>query len=96
MKEVVVGYKKDSIFLAFEYCEADLANLVDFIVRKKEYLRLSEIKCLILQLIKAVIYLHDNDIIHRDLKLSNLLINKKGQLKLADFGLARKIGYPLQ
>ena len=29
LNEVVVGYKKDSIFLAFEYCEADLANLVD-------------------------------------------------------------------
>jgi serine/threonine protein kinase len=29
---VVVGYKKDSIFLAFEYCKTDLANLVDFII----------------------------------------------------------------
>ena len=96
LNEVVVGYKKDSIFLAFEYCEADIANLVDYITRKKEYLNLSEIKCLMLQLIKAVIYLHDNDIIHRDLKLSNLLINHKGTLKLADFGLARRIGYPLE
>ena len=32
LKEVVVGYKKDSVFLAFEYCEADLSNLVDFIL----------------------------------------------------------------
>lgn len=75
LKEVVVGYKKESVFLAFEYCHSDLANLVDFLMQKKEYLNLAEIKCLMLQLIKAVIYLHDNDIIHRDLKFSNLLIN---------------------
>jgi len=33
---VVVGYKKDSIFLAFEYCKTDLANLVDFMVTSQE------------------------------------------------------------
>jgi len=51
LKEVVVGYKKDSVFLAFEYCEADIANLVDYMNRKKSsvsYLNLAEIKCLML------------------------------------------------
>lgn len=73
-----------------------MANLVDKMNRHTEsYLSLSEIKCLLLQLIKSVLYLHDNDILHRDLKLSNLLINEQGLLKLADFGLARRLGYPL-
>jgi serine/threonine protein kinase len=36
LKEVVVGYKKDSVFLAFEYCEADLAVLVDYMNRNKQ------------------------------------------------------------
>jgi serine/threonine protein kinase len=99
LKEVVVGYKKDSVFLSFEYCEADVANVVDYLNRRRKeipYLNLAEIKTLMLQILKAVSYLHENDILHRDLKLSNLLLNSQGQLKLADFGLARRIGYPLQ
>ena len=51
LQEVVVGYKKDSVFLSFEYCDADIANLVDFMARNKKevpYLNLSEIKCLML------------------------------------------------
>lgn len=72
--------------------------MVDYMNRRRKevpYLNLAEIKCLMLQILKAVSYLHDNDILHRDLKLSNLLLNSHGSLKLADFGLARKIGYPL-
>jgi len=48
LKEVVVGYKKDSVFLAFEHCECDIANLVDNILKKKEYFNLAEIKCLMI------------------------------------------------
>ncbi len=46
---VVVGYKQNSIFLAFEYCKTDLANLVDYIVSQpKQYFTISDIKCLLL------------------------------------------------
>ena len=53
---------------------------------------LAETKCLSKQLFSALSYLHEKRIIHRDLKLSNLLYDKdRGLLKLADFGLARKM-----
>jgi serine/threonine protein kinase len=57
LKEVVVGFKKEkygisniicSIFLVFEYCETDLANLIDYLISKKEYLNLAEIKSIML------------------------------------------------
>lgn len=54
----------------------------------------SEIKTLLSQLVSGVSYLHTNWIIHRDLKTSNLLLNNRGQLKIADFGMARYFGDP--
>ena len=54
----------------------------------------SEIKQLMLQLTSGVSYLHENYILHRDLKTSNLLLSNKGQLKIADFGMARYVGDP--
>ncbi|KAF2292858.1 hypothetical protein GH714_029402 [Hevea brasiliensis] len=56
----------------------------------------SEVKCLMLQLLEGVKYLHDNWVLHRDLKTSNLLLNNRGELKICDFGLARQYGSPLK
>jgi len=65
-----------------------LANLLDNV--RVRY-TLSEVKCLFKQLLAGVEYLHKSDIIHRDLKISNLLLNTQGILKIADFGMAREV-----
>ena len=54
----------------------------------------SETKTLMLQICSAIEYLHSNWIMHRDLKTSNLLLNNRGEIKLADFGMARYTGNP--
>ena len=48
------------------------------------------------QLVEGVRYCHSHRVLHRDLKPQNLLIDKEGNLKLADFGLARAFGVPLR
>lgn len=92
LKEVVVGFKNDSIFLVFEYCNLDLGGLVDRMYVENKIFLDNEIKCLILQIMNGVVFIHHNYQIHRDLKLSNLLINEQGIVKIADFGLSREFG----
>lgn len=54
----------------------------------------SETKALMLQICSATEYLHANWILHRDLKTSNILLNNRGEIKLADFGMARYTADP--
>ncbi|KAM4055372.1 kinase [Hirsutella rhossiliensis] len=95
LKEVVVGDDlsrlDNSIFLVLEFVEHDLKGILDDM---PEPFLASEVKRLLLQLTQGVAYLHDNWILHRDLKTSNLLLNNRGQLKIADFGMARYVGDP--
>ncbi|XP_012572350.1 cyclin-dependent kinase G-2 [Cicer arietinum] len=93
VKEVVVGSSLDSIFMVMEYMEHDLKGLMESM---KQPFSQSEVKCLMIQLLEGVKYLHDNWVLHRDLKTSNLLLNNRGELKICDFGLARQYGSPLK
>lgn len=93
VREIVVGSNMDKIYIAMDYVEHDLKSLME--VMKQPFL-VGEVKTLMLQLLRAVAHLHDNWILHRDLKTSNLLLSHKGILKVGDFGLAREYGSPLK
>ncbi|CAO3591370.1 unnamed protein product [Absidia cylindrospora] len=91
VSDVAVGSKLEFIFLVMEYCEQDLGTLLDMI--STPYTA-SEVKCLMVQLLRGLEYCHSHSIIHRDLKMSNLLLTSTGLLKIADFGLARTLSLP--
>lgn len=84
--EEVVWAEDGDVFLVMDYYNYDLRKLLE-----KHQLKFngSEVKYLFSQLAKGVAYLHENVLMHRDLKTENILINTKGDLKICDFGLAR-------
>ncbi|XP_011262301.2 cyclin-dependent kinase 11B isoform X1 [Camponotus floridanus] len=96
VREIVVGSNMDKIFIVMDYVEHDLKSLMETMKQKKQVFIPGEVKCLMQQLLRAVAHLHDNWILHRDLKTSNLLLSHRGILKVGDFGLAREYGSPLR
>jgi len=79
---------KGNLFLVFEYVEK---NLLEVLEKSPDGLNPKLIRSFVFQMCKAVHYLHVNHMIHRDVKPENLLIDENMQLKLCDFGFARKI-----
>ena len=89
--EVVVGESLDAVFLVMEFVEHELKDLMATLARP---FSVAEVKCLLLQLLEGVAYLHHNWVLHRDLKTSNLLYGRGGRLAVCDFGLARFFAEP--
>ncbi|CAH1758269.1 16935_t:CDS:2 [Entrophospora sp. SA101] len=76
------------IYMVFPYMDHDLAGLIE---NKSVIFSVPQIKCYMKQLLEGTLYLHQQNIIHRDLKAANLLIDNTGILKIADFGLSRPV-----
>jgi len=96
VREIVVGSNTDKIYIVMDFVEHDMKSLMETMRKKQQVFLPGEVKCLMHQLLSAISHLHDNWILHRDLKSSNLLLSHHGILKVGDFGLAREYGSPLQ
>ena len=98
LREVVKSNNRGWVFLVFEYFEHDLASLLDKQMKRDNHrlFELSEIKCIIKQILSAIEYAHKHFVIHRDIKLSNILFSNNGQIVLCDWGLARLFSNPLK
>lgn len=99
------------LYLVFEFLDLDLKKymealppseggrgkpLPDGTIIHRPALGEAMVKKFMAQLVEGVRYCHSHRILHRDLKPQNLLIDREGNLKLADFGLARAFGVPLR
>lgn len=88
-----VVHTERKLTLVFEFLDHDLKKYMDQV---EGGLDLPVLKSFLYQLIRGIAYCHHNRVLHRDLKPQNLLINREGELKLADFGLARAFGIPVR
>lgn len=101
LKEIVTSKEQNgqnegiprNVYMVFEYHEYDLTGIL-----QSNEIRLTQdhIKSWSRQLLEGTHYMHVNNIIHRDLKASNILIGKNGELKIADWGLARSWNSKMQ
>ena len=80
----------ENVYLLIEICHNQTLN--ELLKRRKKLTEL-EVQCYSNQIIKALKYLHSHRVIHRDLKLGNLFISEKMEIKVGDFGLATKLEF---
>ena len=76
---------KKEAYLVFEYMEHDLGSILLCNVKYQK----SHIKFILNQLLLGLQYLHKNNVLHRDIKTVNILVNNEGGIKIGDFGLSR-------
>jgi len=79
-------YKDNYLWFAMEYCSG--GSISDIIRLSKISLSEDEIATILFDILIALQYLHSLNIIHRDIKAGNILINHEGKAKLCDFGIA--------
>jgi len=91
----IVGFEhffedSENVYILLEICNN---QTMSELVRRRKRLTELEIQCYLLQIIGAVKYLHAHRVIHRDLKLGNLFLSEKMEVKIGDFGLATKLEF---
>ncbi|XP_060068650.1 cyclin-dependent kinase 1-like [Ylistrum balloti] len=87
--------QENKLFLVFEFLSMDLKRYMDSIP-SGQFMDKMLVKSYLYQIMQGILFCHQRRVLHRDLKPQNLLIDNKGIIKLADFGLARAFGIPVR
>ncbi|KAH8341465.1 cyclin-dependent kinase 1 [Drosophila kikkawai] len=87
--------EENRIYLIFEFLSMDLKKYMDSLPADK-YMESDLVRSYLYQITSAILYCHRRRVLHRDLKPQNLLIDKNGLIKVADFGLGRSFGIPVR
>ncbi|XP_051798154.1 cyclin-dependent kinase 15-like [Acanthochromis polyacanthus] len=88
-----IVHTRETLTFVFEYVQTDLSQ---YLQQHPGGLHSHNVRIFMFQLLRGLCYIHSRRILHRDLKPHNLLISYLGELKLADFGLARSKSIPSQ
>lgn len=83
----------EHLWVLMDYCQ--LGSVLDLMKTTGRNLNEAQVASVLLYALKGLTYLHNMNIIHCDLKAANILLNEKGDVKLADFGVSREIGDPV-
>ncbi|XP_030759801.1 cyclin-dependent kinase 14 [Sitophilus oryzae] len=86
-----IVHTRETLTFVFEYVNTDLSQYVE---RYFGGLDPRNVRLFLFQLLRGLAYCHKRLVLHRDVKPQNLLISEIGELKLADFGLARAKSVP--
>ncbi|RMC04521.1 hypothetical protein DUI87_18967 [Hirundo rustica rustica] len=79
---------RENIYILLEYCSR---RSMAHILKARKVLTEPEVRYYLRQIVSGLKYLHEQEILHRDLKLGNFFINENMELKLGDFGLAARL-----
>ncbi|KAK5584898.1 hypothetical protein RB653_006516 [Dictyostelium firmibasis] len=83
------GQQGDNLWILMEYCSAN--SIRDMLELTEKSLTEKQISVILQQALKGLHYLHQSNIIHRDIKAANILINEDAIVKLADFGVSSQL-----
>jgi len=93
---ITVLMEEEKLFLVFEFMKMDLKEYLDTLKKNNRLIDPELAKSYMFQMMCALCFCHSRRVIHRDLKPQNLLIDVSGNIKLADFGLARAFSIPVR
>lgn len=91
--EGIVGFRdcfedSENIYIVLEYCSMDTLKKL---VKRRRRLTEFEVRVYTLQMVRAIQFIHSHHVVHRDLKLGNILISDDMHIKICDFGLSTRI-----